>query len=73
MTTKRDGIGTETEGSFKRDGYIYPYGWLMLLYGRKQHKNVKQLSSNEKKKKEKILIKKEKDSCYTLTIIACSI
>ena len=33
------------EGGLRKKGYMYTYGWPMLLYGRNQHKFVKQLSS----------------------------
>ena len=35
------------EGGSRRKGYMYTYGWFMLLYGGNQHKFVKQLSSTK--------------------------
>ena len=35
-------------GRFKREGYMYTYGWLMLRFDRKQQNSVKQLSFNKK-------------------------
>ena len=38
---------------------MYTYGWFMLMFGRNQHKSIKQLSFNLKNK----LIRKEKIIC----------
>ena len=45
------GWGGETGGGSEERGHVYAYGWFMLMYGRDQHKIVKPLSSNWKKKK----------------------
>ena len=43
------------EGGSARRGHIYTCDWFMLMYGRKQHNSVKQLSSKNLKKKESIM------------------
>ena len=40
------GWGGRWEGLTRETGYMYTYGWFMLIYGRNQHNIVKQLSSN---------------------------
>ena len=45
------GWGGETGGASEERGHVYAYGWFMLMYGRDQHKILKPLSSNWKKKK----------------------
>ena len=47
MFKTKQGYWVGGGGSFKTEGtYTYTYGWLMLMYGRKQHSTVKQLSFN---------------------------
>lgn len=41
-------MGCEVGGGFKSEETKYAYDWLMLVYGRNQHNNVKQLSFNQK-------------------------
>ena len=36
----------EWEESSRGKGYMYIYGWFMLLNGRNQHNIIKQVSSN---------------------------
>ena len=36
------------EGYSKRRGYMYTYGWFMLIFDSKQQNSVKQLSFNKK-------------------------
>ena len=40
------GMGWEVGRGSGWRGHMYTCGWLMLLYGRNQHKILKQLSSN---------------------------
>ena len=40
------GWGVGVGRRFKRRGHTYTYGWLTLMYSRKHHNIVKQLSSN---------------------------
>ena len=47
------GWGGRWEGGSKGRGYMYPYGWFMLRFDRKQQNSVKQLSFNKKNKFEK--------------------
>ena len=35
------------EGGSKRRGYMYTYGWFMLLFDRKHQNSIKQLSFNK--------------------------
>ena len=42
------GGGGRWEGVLKRMGYMYTYGWFMLMFDRKQQNFVKQLSFNKK-------------------------
>ena len=43
-----DGVGGRRDPQEGGETYIiiYTYGWFMLMHGRNQHSNVKQLSSN---------------------------
>ena len=41
--------GWDGEGISKQRGYVYTYGWFMLMFDRKQQSSVKQLSFNLKK------------------------
>lgn len=43
------------EGVLRGRGHMYTYSGLMLMYGRNNHNIVKQLSSNQKKKKPTML------------------
>ena len=43
-----EGWGGRWEGGSNGRGYMYPYGWFMLRFGRKQQNSVKQLSFNKK-------------------------
>ena len=42
------GWGGRWEGGSKGRGYMYPYGWFMLKFDRRQQNSVKQLSFNKK-------------------------
>ena len=42
------GWGRRWEGGSKGRGYMYTYGWLLLMFDRKQQNSVKQLSFNKK-------------------------
>ena len=44
--------GVEGEGDSKGRGYMYTNGWFMWRFDRKQRNSVKQLSFDNKKKKE---------------------
>ena len=49
--------------------YIYIYGLFMLLYGRNQYNIVKQLSFNQKFKKERyFIVFASKGTLYTFTL-----
>ena len=47
------GWGGRWEGGSRGRGHMYTYGWFMLMYGRNQHKIIKQLSSIKNKMKRK--------------------
>ena len=49
-------MGREKGESFRREGYMYTYGWFILRFDRKQQNSVKQLSFIKK------LIKKQKET-----------
>ena len=51
VSTQRDGMGRRWEGGSRGRGYMYPYGWFMLKFDRKQQNSVKQSSYSKKKKK----------------------
>ena len=40
------GLGGRWEGASRGRGHVYTYVWFTLIYGRNEHDNVKQLSSN---------------------------
>ena len=41
------GWGGRWEGDSNGNGYMYTYGWFMLMFDRKQQNSVKQLSFNK--------------------------
>ena len=54
------GWGGRWEGGSKGRGYMYPHGWFMLKFDRRQQNSVKQLSFNKKiNLKKKLRTKKE--------------
>ena len=46
--SKGMGWGGRWEGDSKGRGYMYTYGWFMLIFDSKQQNSVKQLSFNKK-------------------------
>ena len=57
-------MGGRWEAGSKRRGYMYTYGWFMLMFDRKQQNSVKKLSFNKKWIK-----KNNRQSRYLLLLI----
>ena len=49
------------EKNLKKNGYVYMYNYITLLYSRNYHNIVNQLYFNRTLKKWKISVKKKKD------------